>query len=133
MLNTVTNKVDMLLGKDETTRFLNVSLYQGAPAKRKVNSIVSVSSSQTPQTSLIIFDKIFPFRSSIDLFQLSSLQVKTPVSHSSSSLSFLLSRLSLLLRTLCCQKRMLLIRLYFVLRTRGPDSISSQEWNRRSE
>jgi len=42
VLNIVTNKVAMLLGKDETIRFLNVSIFQGA-AKRTVKSIVRAS------------------------------------------------------------------------------------------
>ncbi|EJC97808.1 peptidyl-prolyl cis-trans isomerase [Fomitiporia mediterranea MF3/22] len=34
VVNTVTNKVVRLLGKDETVRWMNLSLYQGAPAKK---------------------------------------------------------------------------------------------------
>lgn len=34
VVNTVTNRVSRLLGKDETVRWMNLSLYQGAPAKR---------------------------------------------------------------------------------------------------
>jgi hypothetical protein len=33
VVNTVTNRVARLLGKDETVRWMNLSLYQGAPAK----------------------------------------------------------------------------------------------------
>ncbi|KAJ3934869.1 MAG: peptidyl-prolyl cis-trans isomerase [Lentinula lateritia] len=34
VVNTVTNRVSRLLGKDESVRFLNLSLYQGGPSKR---------------------------------------------------------------------------------------------------
>ncbi|KAI0769008.1 peptidyl-prolyl cis-trans isomerase [Trametes elegans] len=34
VVNTVTNRVVRLLGKDETVRFMNLTLYQGAPAKK---------------------------------------------------------------------------------------------------
>ncbi|EPQ27828.1 uncharacterized protein PFL1_04573 [Pseudozyma flocculosa PF-1] len=44
IVNTVTNKVSRLLGKDETMRFLNVSLYQGAPSKKVVTSIALAAS-----------------------------------------------------------------------------------------
>lgn len=40
MINTVTNKVVRLLGKDEPLRFLNLALYQGAPAKKGVTTLV---------------------------------------------------------------------------------------------
>lgn len=33
-MNIVTNKVARVLGKDDSIRFLNVSLYQGAPTKK---------------------------------------------------------------------------------------------------
>lgn len=33
-MNIVTNKVVRVLGKDDSIRFLNVSLYQGAPTKK---------------------------------------------------------------------------------------------------
>ena len=42
MVNIVTNKVVRLLGKDETVRFLNLSLYQGAPTK--LGFVTTVSS-----------------------------------------------------------------------------------------
>ncbi|KAE8259794.1 hypothetical protein A4X13_0g766 [Tilletia indica] len=44
MVNTVTNKVSRLLGKDETSRFLNLSIYQGAPAKKAVTNIALAAS-----------------------------------------------------------------------------------------
>lgn len=40
VVNTVTNKVSRLLGKDETVRFMNLSLYQGAPAKKGLLTVV---------------------------------------------------------------------------------------------
>ncbi|CAK5270185.1 unnamed protein product [Mycena citricolor] len=45
VVNTVTNRVCRLLGKDESVRFLNVSLYQGAPAKRGLTTITMAASS----------------------------------------------------------------------------------------
>lgn len=44
MVNTVTNKVSRVLGKDETLRFLNVSLYQGAPAKKGITTLAMAAS-----------------------------------------------------------------------------------------
>ncbi|KAK0570214.1 Peptidyl-prolyl cis-trans isomerase cyp15 [Tilletia horrida] len=44
IVNTVTNKVARLLGKDETSRFLNLSLFQGAPAKKAVTNIALAAS-----------------------------------------------------------------------------------------
>lgn len=44
MVNTVTNKVARMLGKDETVRFLNLSLYQGVPIKQGITTIVRSSS-----------------------------------------------------------------------------------------
>lgn len=41
VVNVVTNRVSRLLGKDETGRWLNLSLYQGAPSKKGVSTIVS--------------------------------------------------------------------------------------------
>lgn len=40
VVNVVTNRVVNLLGKDEAVRFLNVSLYQGAPAKKTITTLV---------------------------------------------------------------------------------------------
>lgn len=40
MVNTVTNRVVRLLGKDEVVRWLNLSLYQGAPAKKGFTTMV---------------------------------------------------------------------------------------------
>lgn len=44
MVNTVTNRVARLLGKDETVRFLNMSLYQGAPAKKGFTTVAMAAS-----------------------------------------------------------------------------------------
>lgn len=41
VVNTVTNKVVRMLGKDETIRFLNLALYQGLPIKAGFTTIVS--------------------------------------------------------------------------------------------
>lgn len=40
VVNTVTNKVARILGKDETVRFNNLALYQGMPTKQGVKTIV---------------------------------------------------------------------------------------------
>ena len=40
VVNTLNNRVVRLLGKDETGRWLNLSLYQGAPAKKGLTTIV---------------------------------------------------------------------------------------------
>ena len=40
VLNIVTNRVVRLLGKDEVVRFLNFGIYQGAPAKRSLTTMV---------------------------------------------------------------------------------------------
>ncbi|GAA5906039.1 WD40 repeat domain-containing peptidylprolyl isomerase [Sporobolomyces salmoneus] len=44
VVNTVTNKVARMIGKDETVRFLNVSLYQGLPVKKGVTTIAMATS-----------------------------------------------------------------------------------------
>lgn len=44
VVNAVTNKVARVLGKDETLRFLNIALYQGAPAKKGVTTIQMAAS-----------------------------------------------------------------------------------------
>jgi peptidylprolyl isomerase domain and WD repeat-containing protein 1 len=41
VVNTVTNKVSRVVGKDESLRFLNLAVYQGAPAKKGVTTLVS--------------------------------------------------------------------------------------------
>ena len=41
VINTITNKLVRILGKDENHRFLNISLYQGAPLKKGLQTIVS--------------------------------------------------------------------------------------------
>lgn len=40
VVNTVTNKVARILGKDETVRFIQTALYQGLPEKKGVKTIV---------------------------------------------------------------------------------------------
>lgn len=49
-MNTVTNKVSRVLGKDETLRFLNLSLYQGAPAKKGLTTLVGRLAIESVQT-----------------------------------------------------------------------------------
>ncbi|KAL7422291.1 Peptidyl-prolyl cis-trans isomerase cyp15 [Cryptotrichosporon argae] len=44
MVNIMTNKVARVLGKDETLRFLNLSLFQGAPAKKAVQTLAMAAS-----------------------------------------------------------------------------------------
>lgn len=44
VLNIVTNKVVRVIGKDETSRFLNIGVYQGAPAKRGVTTLAMAAS-----------------------------------------------------------------------------------------
>ncbi|KAF8606860.1 hypothetical protein BDV93DRAFT_328735 [Ceratobasidium sp. AG-I] len=44
VVNTVTNRVVRLLGKDETGRWLNLALYQGAPAKKTLTTIAMAAS-----------------------------------------------------------------------------------------
>jgi peptidylprolyl isomerase domain and WD repeat-containing protein 1 len=44
VVNTVTNKVARVLGKDEILRFLNVSMYQGAPAKKGITTLAMAAS-----------------------------------------------------------------------------------------
>ena len=41
VVNTVTNRVVRLLGKDETVRWMQMTLYQGAPAKKGLTTVVS--------------------------------------------------------------------------------------------
>jgi peptidylprolyl isomerase domain and WD repeat-containing protein 1 len=43
-VNTVTNRVVRLLGKDETVRWMNLSLYQGAPAKKGITTVAMAAS-----------------------------------------------------------------------------------------
>ncbi|KDQ62315.1 hypothetical protein JAAARDRAFT_121409 [Jaapia argillacea MUCL 33604] len=47
VVNTVTNRVVRLLGKDETVRWLNLTLYQGAPAK-KGRTTAAMAASDNP-------------------------------------------------------------------------------------
>ncbi|KAJ7044161.1 hypothetical protein C8F04DRAFT_691246 [Mycena alexandri] len=44
VVNTVTNRVVRLLGKDEVVRWLNLALYQGAPAKKGVTTMAMAAS-----------------------------------------------------------------------------------------
>ena len=44
VVNTVTNRVVRLLGKDETVRWMNLSLYQGAPAKKGITTVAMAAS-----------------------------------------------------------------------------------------
>ncbi|BGP11452.1 Peptidyl-prolyl cis-trans isomerase cyp15 [Rhodotorula toruloides] len=44
VVNTVTNKVARILGKDETVRFNNLALYQGMPTKQGVKTIAMMTS-----------------------------------------------------------------------------------------
>lgn len=47
VVNIYTNRVVRLLGKDESVRFLDLSIYQGAPAKKGLNTI-SMAASANP-------------------------------------------------------------------------------------
>lgn len=47
IINTKINEVALILGKDETTRFLNVSLFQGVANRKKAKSIVSYAVRRT--------------------------------------------------------------------------------------
>ncbi|GAA5982897.1 hypothetical protein JCM11641_002620 [Rhodosporidiobolus odoratus] len=44
VVNTVTNKVSRILGKDETVRFVHASLFQGLPEKKGVKTIAMATS-----------------------------------------------------------------------------------------
>ncbi|KAF8895489.1 peptidyl-prolyl cis-trans isomerase [Infundibulicybe gibba] len=44
VVNIITNRVVRLLGKDEVVRWLNLSLYQGAPAKKTVTTMAMAAS-----------------------------------------------------------------------------------------
>lgn len=44
MVNTVTNRVVRLLGKDEAVRWTNLALYQGAPAKKGLTTLAMAAS-----------------------------------------------------------------------------------------
>ena len=48
VVNTVTNRVVKLLGKDETVRWMNLSLYQGAPQKKGFQTVVCILSYYSP-------------------------------------------------------------------------------------
>lgn len=44
VINTVTNKVVRVIGKEENLRYLNLSLYQGAPAKKGLTTLAMAAS-----------------------------------------------------------------------------------------
>ncbi|KAG2009572.1 peptidyl-prolyl cis-trans isomerase [Coprinopsis cinerea AmutBmut pab1-1] len=44
VVNTYTNRVARLLGKDEVVRFLNLTLYQGAPSKKSLTTVAMAAS-----------------------------------------------------------------------------------------
>lgn len=44
VVNTVTNRMVRLLGKDETHRFTNLALYQGAPKKKELHDLAMAAS-----------------------------------------------------------------------------------------
>ncbi|KAH8825352.1 peptidyl-prolyl cis-trans isomerase [Flagelloscypha sp. PMI_526] len=48
VVNVVTNRVSRLLGKDENVRWLNFSLYQGAPAKAGTRTTLAMAASDNP-------------------------------------------------------------------------------------
>jgi peptidylprolyl isomerase domain and WD repeat-containing protein 1 len=52
VVNTVTNKVSRLLGKDETVRWMNLVIYQGQPAKKSLSTMVSIAGLQEIPNSL---------------------------------------------------------------------------------
>jgi peptidylprolyl isomerase domain and WD repeat-containing protein 1 len=45
VVNIITNRVVRLLGKDEVVRWLNLSLYQGQPAKKGFATLVRIPKS----------------------------------------------------------------------------------------
>lgn len=44
VVNTVTNRVARILGKDEVVRWMNLALYQGSPSKKKINTTAMAAS-----------------------------------------------------------------------------------------
>jgi peptidylprolyl isomerase domain and WD repeat-containing protein 1 len=44
VVNTVTNRMVRLLGKDETHRFTNLALYQGAPKRKEIHDLAMAAS-----------------------------------------------------------------------------------------
>lgn len=52
MVNTVTNKVVRVIGKDESLRFLNLALFQGAPSKQIQTLAMAASSNPLLQDKL---------------------------------------------------------------------------------
>jgi peptidylprolyl isomerase domain and WD repeat-containing protein 1 len=44
VLNTVTNRVSRMLGSSETSRWLNLALFQGAPAKKGLKTLAMAAS-----------------------------------------------------------------------------------------
>lgn len=60
IVNLVTNHVRLVLGKDESTRFMHVALYQGAPERKMTTSLALAASNnpvvdQAPQVDPMIF------------------------------------------------------------------------------
>lgn len=55
VVNIRTNKVARLIGKSETHRFLNMALYQGAPKKKGVYTLVSLGIAYDPCMYIDIF------------------------------------------------------------------------------
>jgi len=49
VVNTYTNRVVSLLGKDEVVRFLNLTIYQGAPSKKTITTMVCI-----PEPSILM-------------------------------------------------------------------------------
>ena len=45
VVNIVTNRVVRLLGKEEVVRLMNLAVYQGAPAKKSLTTIVRYETS----------------------------------------------------------------------------------------
>ena len=64
VLNIVTNRVVRLLGKDEVVRFLNLGIYQGAPSKRGLTTMVCRHANPNFfRKHLIIWDnRLWPLR-----------------------------------------------------------------------
>ena len=54
VVNIVTNRVVKLLGKDEVVRFLNLTLYQGAPSKKNIITMVGSLFSKISAEFLIV-------------------------------------------------------------------------------
>jgi peptidylprolyl isomerase domain and WD repeat-containing protein 1 len=53
VVNVVTNRVARLLGKDESVRWMNLALYQGAPAKKGLAPVCAYSRSRDTDGQLL--------------------------------------------------------------------------------